>query len=188
MVKVRVPDRNLNITDAERSSEFLSGIGITYEHWGTRDIKPENLEPEKIIEAYSSEIDQLKNEGGYTTADVIDINRNTPGLEAMLERFRAEHTHDEDEVRFTVAGRGIFHIHPENGDVVSVEVEEGDLLRVPRGTKHWFDLCEDRHIRAIRLFQNISGWTPYYTNSGEDRKYEPVCFGPAYIPSGKKGK
>ncbi len=188
MVKVRVPERNLNITDAKESSDFLRGIGIIYERWETRNIDPENMGPDKIIGAYSNEIDQLKKEGGYTTADVIDINRNTPGLEAMLEKFRAEHTHDEDEVRFTVAGRGIFHIHPENGDVVSVEVEEGDLIRVPRGTKHWFDLCEDRHIKAIRLFQNISGWTPYYTNSGEDRKYQPICFGPAYIPSGKKVK
>jgi len=188
MVKVRVPKSGLTITDTRESSKFLSGIGIIYDHWETRDINPENLDSEKIIQAYSNKIDQLKREGGYTTADVIDIDRNTPGLEAMLERFRAEHTHDEDEVRFTVAGRGIFHIHPENGDVVSIEVEEGDLIRVPRGTKHWFDLCEDRHIKAIRLFQNMSGWTPYYTNSGEDRKYQPVCFGPAYISSGKGSK
>jgi 1,2-dihydroxy-3-keto-5-methylthiopentene dioxygenase len=57
------------------------------------------------------------------------------------------------------------------------------LIRVPRGTLHWFDLCGDRRIRAIRLFQNISGWTPHYSGSGVDRKYEPVCWGPRYIPS-----
>ncbi|WP_393971413.1 cupin domain-containing protein [Oxyplasma meridianum] len=188
MVKVRVPDRGLIITDAKSSSEYLSSIGIIYDHWDTGNLRHGNPEPDKILDAYSKEIDQLKREGGYTTADVIDIDKNTPGLEAMLERFRSEHTHDEDEVRFTVAGRGIFHIHPENADVVSVEVEEGDLIRVPKGTKHWFDLCEDRHITAIRLFQNISGWTPYYTNSGEDKNYQPVCFGPAYIPSGKRLK
>ncbi len=31
----------------------------------------------------------------------------------MLDRFKTEHTHDEDEVRFIIAGRGIFHIHPD---------------------------------------------------------------------------
>jgi 1,2-dihydroxy-3-keto-5-methylthiopentene dioxygenase len=56
------------------------------------------------------------------------------------------------------------------------------LIRVPRGTWHWFDLCGDRDIRAIRLFQDKSGWTPHYTESGADRGYQPLCMGPAYIP------
>ena len=37
----------------------------------------------------------------------------------------------------------------------AIEVEAGDLIRVPKGTHHWFDLCADRRIRAIRLFQEI---------------------------------
>ena len=64
----------------------------------------------------------------------------------------------------------------------AIEVEAGDLIRVPRGTHHWFDLCGDRRIRAIRLFQDASGWTPHYTQSGVDRGFQPVCFGPAYFP------
>ena len=63
----------------------------------------------------------------------------------------------------------------------AIEVEAGDLIRVPRGTHHWFDLCGDRRIRAIRLFQDPSGWTPHYTDSGIDRDFQPVCFGPAYF-------
>jgi 1,2-dihydroxy-3-keto-5-methylthiopentene dioxygenase len=133
------------------------------------------------LNAYSAEIDRLKQKGGYATADVIDISSDTPGLEAMLARFNIEHSHDEDEVRFILAGRGLFHIHPDEGPVVAIEVGAGDLIRVPRGTRHWFDLCGDRRIRAIRLFQNMSGWTPLYTHSGVDRNFEPVCWGPAYI-------
>ena len=66
--------------------------------------------------------------------------------------------------------------------VIAIEVEAGDLIRVPRGTWHWFDLCGDRDIRAIRLFQDKSGWTPHYTNSGTDQGYQPLCMGPAYFP------
>jgi 1,2-dihydroxy-3-keto-5-methylthiopentene dioxygenase len=55
------------------------------------------------------------------------------------------------------------------------------LLRVPRGTTHWFTLCEDRRIRAIRWFQDTTGWTPHYTGTGIDRQYQPLCFGPAYL-------
>jgi 1,2-dihydroxy-3-keto-5-methylthiopentene dioxygenase len=100
----------------------------------------------------------------------------------MLNRFNSEHWHDEDEVRFIIEGRGLFHIRPAEGAVFAIEVEAGDLIRVPHGTYHWFDLCADRRIRAIRLFQDPSGWTPHYTGSGLDRTFQPVCFGPVYIP------
>jgi 1,2-dihydroxy-3-keto-5-methylthiopentene dioxygenase len=66
--------------------------------------------------------------------------------------------------------------------VVSITVEAGDLICVPRGTLHWFDLCQERRIRAIRLFQDSSGWTPHYTESGVDKNYQAVCFGPSYLP------
>ncbi len=134
-----------------------------------------------ILATYADKIDALKKVGGYTTADVIDVKPDTPGLDAMLARFSAEHWHDEDEVRYIVAGRGVFHIHPASGPVFAIEVEADDLIRVPRGTHHWFDLCADRRIRAIRLFQDPSGWTPHYTQSGTDQQFQPLCFGPAYI-------
>src|SRR5207249_9188533 len=97
------------------------------------------------------------------------VNRDTPGLDAMLAKFNIEHTHDEDEVRYIISGRGLFHIHPPQGPVVAIEVKAGDLIRVPRGTLHWFDLCGDRRIRAIRLFQEKSGWTPHYTDRKSTR-------------------
>ena len=100
----------------------------------------------------------------------------------MLQKFKTEHWHDEDEVRFIIEGRGVFHIHPPNGPVFAIEVEAGDLIRVPRGTHHWFDLCQERRIRAIRLFQDPSGWTPHYTGSGVDAGFQPMCFGRSYLP------
>ena len=138
-----------------------------------------------VLQTYADKVDELKARGGYVTADVIDVTADTPGLEAMLAKFNSEHWHDEDEVRFIVRGRGLFHIHPRDGaaPVIAIEVEAGDLIRVPRGTWHWFDLCADRNIRAIRLFQDKSGWTPHYTDSGVDRGYQPVCFGSGYLPS-----
>jgi 1,2-dihydroxy-3-keto-5-methylthiopentene dioxygenase len=112
---------------------------------------------------------------------VINVNPQTPGVDAMLAKFSREHWHDEDEVRFIIQGRGVFHIHPKGAPVVAIEVEAGDLIRVPKGTWHWFDLCADRQIRAIRLFQDPSGWTPSYTESGVDSRFEPACLGRSYI-------
>jgi 1,2-dihydroxy-3-keto-5-methylthiopentene dioxygenase len=112
----------------------------------------------------------------------VDVSAGTPGLADMLARFNREHWHNEDEVRFIVEGRGVFHIHREGRAIAAVEVEPGDMIRVPAGTWHWFDLCADRRIRAIRLFQDASGWTPNYTGSGVDQGYQPLCLGGAYFP------
>ena len=46
-----------------------------------------------------------------------------------------------------------FHIHSKTGQVLTT-VSAGDLIRVPRGTLHWFNLCSDRRIRAIRRLRH----------------------------------
>ena len=182
MAILRIPDEQRTLREHDEIRNYLAGISIEYERWPLADGVASDASGEQILKAYAPQIEQLKQRGGYVTADVIDVNSDTPGLDAMLSKFNIEHRHDEDEVRYIVAGRGLFHIHPADSAVVALEVEAGDLIRVPRGTLHWFDLCGDRRIRAIRLFQDTSGWTPHYTNSGVDRGYEPVCWGPRYIP------
>jgi 1,2-dihydroxy-3-keto-5-methylthiopentene dioxygenase len=182
MAVVRIPDENRALREQREVRDYLAGIGIEYERWEPIADVGANASAEEILRAYDEQIAELKSRGGYVTADVIDVKPHTPGLDTMLAKFSIEHWHDEDEVRYIIAGRGLFHIHPANGPVVAIEVEAGDLIRVPKGTLHWFDLCGERRIRAIRLFQDMAGWTPHYSNSGVDRGYEPVCLGPRYIP------
>lgn len=182
MAVVRIPQEKRTIQEPEQIRSYLGNIGIEYERWQSAAEVAPSASSEEILHAYGDQIDQLKARGGYVTVDVIDVNPETPNLDAMLAKFSIEHWHDEDEVRYIVAGRGLFHIHPKSGPVVAIEVEAGDLIRVPRGTLHWFDLCGEKRIRAIRLFQDTSGWTPHYTQSNVDKNYEPVCLGPRYIP------
>jgi 1,2-dihydroxy-3-keto-5-methylthiopentene dioxygenase len=183
MAIVRIPDENRTLREVAEMRACLASIQIEYERWEVKQPFAPDAPAEEVLAAYSAEIQALKERGGYVTADVIDVSPATPNLDAMLAKFNREHWHDEDEVRFIVQGRGLFHIHPSRGPLMAIEVESGDLIRVPRGTRHWFDLCGERTIRAIRLFQDASGWTPYYTGSGVDRSYEPVCLGPSYLPS-----
>ena len=172
MAVVKIPDKNLVLREEAEIKNHLASIGIDYERWeNVKNVSPD-ASADEILEAYSDEIEKMKAKGGYQTADVIDIKADTPNLEPMLEKFRPEHFHDEDEVRFIVKGCGIFHIAPDNGgDVTAVKMTAGDMIRVPRGTKHWFDLDETRTVRAIRLFQDVTGWTPHYTESGREKKY-----------------
>jgi 1,2-dihydroxy-3-keto-5-methylthiopentene dioxygenase len=181
MAVVRIPSENRSLTERDAVAGFLDAYGIEYERW-TPDVPLDaDANADAVLAAYRTKVEELKARGGYVTADVIDVRPETPNLDAMLAKFSREHWHDEDEVRFIIEGRGLFHVHPPGAPVFAIEVEAGDLIRVPRGTHHWFDLCADRRIRAIRLFQDVSGWTPRYTDSGVDKGFQPVCFGPSYV-------
>jgi 1,2-dihydroxy-3-keto-5-methylthiopentene dioxygenase len=182
MAVVLIPDEGRRLESFDEVTAFLARHRIRHERWPLAERVSPGAGADEVLAAYAPEIDRLKAEGGYVTADVIDVGPDTPNLDALLAKFQSEHTHSEDEVRFILKGRGLFHVHPHEGAVFAIQVEEGDLISVPTGTRHWFNLCQDRTIRAIRLFQDKSGWTPAYTNSGLHARYEPVCWGPAFVP------
>jgi len=187
MALITIQDENRRIEDVEEIRAFLEPFGIWYEKWDVEGRIGADATNEEILEAYAPEIERLKEKGGFVTADVINVNPSVEGLDAMLDKFNKEHTHSEDEVRFTVKGGGIFHINPDNGPVFAVQVESGDLINVPEGTRHWFDLCSDKTIRCIRLFLDSSGWSPHYVENGVHEKYTPVCWGPNYLPHEGQG-
>lgn len=179
MAILRIPDEGRTISGAGEVKDRLASVGIDFDRWNPSRAVAPDASGEELLEAYAEDIERMKAEGGYVTADVIDLMPDTPNLDVMLAKFSSEHVHDEDEVRVILEGRGLFHVRPPGSTVIAVEVEAGDFMRVPRGTRHWFDLCGERRIRAIRLFQDPSGWTPHYTHSGVDRDYQPVCLGSA---------
>src|ERR1044072_4431344 len=134
MAVVTILNEDTTLTRTEEITSTLASHGIDYERWTPAHPIADNAPSEEILNAYSREIEGLKERGGYVTADVIDVNPATPGLDEMLEKFNREHWHDEDEVRFIIAGHGLFHIHSSNGAVLAVEVEAGDRMRLAGGT------------------------------------------------------
>ncbi len=182
MARITIQDEDRRMEDPQEIAEFLKPFGIWFENWDVEGRIGSDASNEEILAAYAPEIERLKEKGGYVTADVINITPGIEGLDALLDKFNKEHTHSEDEVRFTVKGGGIFHIHPDNGPVFAIQVESGDLINVPKDTKHWFDLCNDKTIQCIRLFLDASGWAPHYVEGSVHEKYSPVCWGPNYLP------
>lgn len=182
MATITVPTEDRRITDPQEIRDFLAPHGIWFEKWDVASRLSGEVTNEEILAAYQPEINRLKEQGGYQTADVIAVSPETPGIDEMCAKFAKEHTHSEDEVRFTIAGRGVFHIHPEEGPVFGVTVESGDLINVPAGTRHWFNLCDDKTIRCIRLFLDPAGWSPHYVDDPVHEEYAPVCWGPDYLP------
>ncbi|MDA7952043.1 MAG: cupin domain-containing protein [Pirellulaceae bacterium] len=177
MAQLNIPAEERTLTDPDEIRAYLKPFGIWYEKWEVEGRIGTDATDEEILAAYEPEITRLKEAGGYVTADVINVTPETPNLGAMLEKFNKEHTHHEDEIRFTVKGKGLFHLHPEEETVFSVTVEAGDLINVPNGMKHWFHLCEEKTIRCIRLFEDPAGWTPHYSENGVHENYLPLCWG-----------
>ncbi len=187
MARVHIPDENREINDPTEIADFLKPFGIVYEQWDVEGRIGPDATNEEILDAYAPEIERLKEEHGFVTADVINVTPETPGLDDMLAKFDKEHLHTEDEVRFTVKGSGVFHINPQTAPVFGITVESGDLISVPKSTHHWFNLCTDKTIRCIRLFEDVSGWTPHYMDEPVHDKFSPLCMGPSYLENDKKG-
>jgi len=103
-------------------------------------------------------------DGGYGTVDVLRLAKGTPDTAPIRQKFLAEHAHSEDEVRFFVAGSGAFYLHL-RGKVYQAICVRGDLISVPAGVTHWFDMGPDPEFTAIRWFNDQAGWVPEYTGS-----------------------
>lgn len=142
----------------------LAAAGVRFERWQAgADVRPGDSQ-EHVIAAYRADIDRLFAEGGYQSVDVISLTPAHPDKAALRQKFLNEHTHAEDEVRFFVAGQGLFSLHLDD-QVYEVLCEQGDLIAVPAGTRHWFDMGPDPDFVAIRIFTNPAGWVANFTGS-----------------------
>ena len=117
MAIVNIPAERRSLRDRAAVTAFLAAHGIEYDGWTPAHPVADTATAEEVLDAYAREIDTLKRRGGYSTADVIDVSPDTPNLDVMLAKFSREHWHDEDEVRFILEGRGLFHVHPRVGAV-----------------------------------------------------------------------
>jgi len=142
----------------------LSKIGVTFERWRAEREFAADADQETILDAYRSSIDRLKSTHGFQSADVISVEPSHPQKAELRQKFLSEHTHSDFEVRFFVAGRGLFYLHPDDR-VYVVLCERGDLISVPANVKHWFDMGESPHLKCIRLFTTPEGWLAEFTGN-----------------------
>lgn len=142
----------------------LAEIGVRFEQWLTSAELQPGASQDDVIAAYQSDIQRLIAEEGYQTVDVISLTSSHPQKAELRQKFLSEHTHSEDEVRFFVAGEGLFTLHVD-GRIYEVLCQQGDLISVPANTPHWFDMGPNPGFIAIRLFNNPDGWVASFTGS-----------------------
>ena len=172
MAILEIPDQDLVISDSQAIRAWLKDRGVVYDQWEAAVKFGPEANQETILAAYAHVLRPYMEAHGYQVADVINISPETPNLEAIRTKFLSEHTHTEDEVRFFVEGKGYFWFNLDGDEpIFAVLCEAGDLLSVPAGARHWFDMGACPNVKVIRIFIDQAGWVPHYTESGIDKAY-----------------
>jgi 1,2-dihydroxy-3-keto-5-methylthiopentene dioxygenase len=151
----------LQTRDPARIAAALAPLGVRFEQWPARDL-PADADQDAVLAAFAPEVERLKAEKGYRSVDVIRMAPDHPERAALRTKFLSEHRHSEDEVRFFVEGEGLFTLRDADR-VHAVLCERGDLISVPAGMRHWFDMGPSPRFTAIRLFINPDGWIANFT-------------------------
>jgi len=154
----------VSTTDGAEIARLLGEVGVRFERWTADTQLAPSADSAGVLAAYASSVKRVQADGGYGTVDVLRLPKGTPDTAPMRAKFLSEHAHTEDEVRFFVEGSGAFYLHLA-GKVYQAICVRGDLISVPAGTLHWFDMGPDPEFTAIRWFNDQAGWVPQYTGT-----------------------
>jgi 1,2-dihydroxy-3-keto-5-methylthiopentene dioxygenase len=160
-------DVRVRTSDDEVIGTELAKHGVTFGRWPVVE-NAASASSEELLAHYATNVAELNGSGRYKHIDIArihpdDADPQWPEIAAGARgKFLDEHRHAEDEVRFFAAGRGCFYLHL-GEEVFAVVCEGGDLLSVPAGTLHWFDMGERPDFIAIRFFEEADGWVGDFT-------------------------
>jgi 1,2-dihydroxy-3-keto-5-methylthiopentene dioxygenase len=158
----------LSTTDFDTAATRLRAEGVTLRRW---ELQPgsQTMNDSEVLAAYADQISAICEQESFTLVDCVklapeDSDEWRAKATKARQGFLAEHRHTEDEVRFFAAGRGCFYLHlPPT--VLAVVGQAGDLLSVPAGTTHWFDMGPTPDFCAVRFFEREDGWVGDFTGS-----------------------
>ena len=122
------PQQGNTSRDFAAIAERLASIGVQFERWRAEAEFGADAVAQDVLNAYQGSIDRLKSQYGFQSVDVISLKADHPNKDQLRQKFLAEHTHADFEVRFFVEGRGLFYLHVED-QVYAVLCEQGDLIR-----------------------------------------------------------
>lgn len=152
----------LDTEDAQQIAGALRNIGVRFERWHAAGQLSRLDDDKSVMALYQADIERLKREGAYQSVDVVRCLPDNPNRNEMRAKFLNEHTHDEDEVRFFVEGAAVFYLRVD-GRIYMTRCERNDLISVPAGIRHWFDMGPAPRFTAIRLFTTPKGWVANFT-------------------------
>jgi 1,2-dihydroxy-3-keto-5-methylthiopentene dioxygenase len=102
---------------------YLSALGVTHYYL------PDDLDS----------VNKIASERNYKNRDEIEISPTLlPNYEEKVKTFFHEHLHEDEEIRYILAGGGYFDVRSKDDAWVRLRLEKGDLMIMPAGIYHRF--------------------------------------------------
>ena len=130
----------------------LSRHGVRLERWSLRSAANVSLiSSQSALTLYEHEIKRVKEGFGYRFADYVSISSKQAREISLRDRHLSEHTHEQDEVKFFLAGEVLLFVHVD-GRVHALHCVAGDFLLIPKGVPHWMDMGPEPCYQCIRWY------------------------------------
>ncbi|MBU0499119.1 MAG: cupin [Gammaproteobacteria bacterium] len=140
----------------------LAGLGVRFERWDANAPLMADAGQAEVLAAYADSVERLNKEYGFQSLDVVALRPDHPEKAELRAKYLNEHIHADFEARFFVDGAGLFYVHL--GDqLYMILCEKGDLICVPAGVPHWFDMGAAPDFKCIRFFTTPNGWEADFT-------------------------
>lgn len=142
MVRAWLFDETIKDQCKEIDIKALTKLGVFYEKLNP-DIyaKGERYLEDPELKFYTTERE-------YNFNDGLNLSEKETKKDKC---FSKEHFHVGDEICYVVEGSGYFDFRNHKDEWIRVLIEKGDLIGIPGGIYHRFNLDETNHIKYMRL-------------------------------------
>jgi 1,2-dihydroxy-3-keto-5-methylthiopentene dioxygenase len=143
----------------------LAPTGVQFGRWPLRPLQlPAGDGLAAVRAVYGEELTALGPQFTLRSADRVALAPGDARWPALREGFLAEHRHADAEIRFFLAGTGLFHLRSGEG-FLGLLCEAGEWVALPAGIAHRFDAGEAPAFEVLRLFGQPDGWAAQPTGA-----------------------
>lgn len=129
--------------------QHLAEAGVRWGRWPLRAVPGDGLDA--VRAAYGDELAALGQQFTLQSADRVRLAPGDARWPALRQQFLQEHRHADAEIRFFLAGAGLFYLRSGDG-FLGLLCEAGEWVALPAGASHCFDAGEAPAFEALRLY------------------------------------
>ncbi|MGG2119877.1 cupin domain-containing protein [Bacillus bombysepticus] len=159
MGKIHIFNDDVNCESSSFIKRFLADHGINYGNFQLNNVATRysklititEQQREELIYSYPELTEKFEKKKDYKH-DVVCLYPELPVLDMILSKFAPIHYHFETEYWYVFDGEAEFGFLGQNGVKFLITVQAGEYIQVPEGYWQWFDLTNEKRMKAMRFF------------------------------------